>query len=458
MTRPDAASVPLATVVESASATRRRLTKLQWVIVAVACLGFAFDTYEIVILPLVARPAISTLGPFLPGTPQFNRWVGLLFFIPFLFGGLCGFFGGYLTDRIGRRRVLVWSILVYAASTWAAAYATSLPLFLLFRSTTIIGVCVEYVAAVAWLAELFTEPRQREAVLGYTQVASAFGSLMLAGAFYLAATYGHLLPLIRGAHETWRYALLFGMIPAIPLIIVRPFLPESPIWRSKKAEGTLERPRIRELFQPALARTTFVSALIVACGYSITFGATQHITIVVPDLPQLAGRSRVVQEQAVSALQFVLVLGNVIGRLLLAWLVVRIVQRRRLLLGFVAPGLLLPFMFIWLVPTGMPALSLTMFLASAVATAQYSFWGNYLPRVYPTRVRGTGESFAVNIGGRILGPASAMVTTTLATVIVGVNSLQRVTRAAAIVLAITQLIAVVAIRWLPEPQRQELPE
>ncbi|HEY6088696.1 MAG TPA: MFS transporter [Gemmatimonadaceae bacterium] len=458
MTQPDPSNVPLPTLVESAPAPHRSLTVLEWAIVAVACLGFAFDTYEIVILPLIARPAISTLGPFLPGTPAFNRWIGFLFFIPFLFGGLCGFFGGYLTDRVGRRRVLVWSILIYAASTWAAAYATSLPLFLLFRSTTIIGVCVEYVAAVAWLAELFPEPRQREAVLGYTQVASALGSFMVAGAFYVAATYGHLFPAILGAHETWRYALLFGTIPAIPLIIVRPFLPESPMWTARKARGTLKRARIGELFQPALARTTLISGLIVACGYAITFGGTQQIMVVVPDLPALAGRPGVEQEQAVSAVQFVLVIGNVIGRLLLAWLVVRIVQRRRLLLGFVAPGLLLPFMFIWLVPTGMLALSLTMFLASAIATAQYSFWGNYLPRVYPTRVRGTGESFAVNIGGRIFGPATAMLTTTLATTIIGATSLQRVTRAAAIVVAITQITAVLAIKWLPEPQSEELPE
>jgi hypothetical protein len=280
---------------------------------------------------------------------------------------------------------------------------------------------------------------------------------MVAGAFYFAATYGHRLPPILGSHETWRYALLFGMIPALPLIVVRPLLPESPVWRQKKSEGTLSRPRIKELFQGPLARTTLVSALIVACGYAITFGGTQHITLVVPDLPEIAGRSRVQREQAVSAVQLTLVVGNVVGRLLLAFAAVRVLQRRRLLLGFVAPGLLLPIMFLWVVPMGLAAVHLTMFLASAIATAQYSFWGNYLPRVYPTRLRGTGESFAVNIGGRIFGPASALATTTLATVISG-SPLRRVTQAAAIVLAVTQISAVVATRWLPEPQREELPE
>jgi sugar phosphate permease len=434
-----------------------RLSTVEWIIVAVACLGFAFDTYEIVILPLVARPAISTLGQLQPGSPGYNHWVGLLFFVPFLFGGICGFFGGYLSDRVGRRRVLIWSILLYATSTCAAAYATSLPMFLLFRCTTIIGVCVEYVAAVAWLAELFREPRQREAVLGYTQVASAFGSFMVAGAFYVAATYGHRLPAVLGLHETWRYALLFGVIPALPLIVVRPFLPESPIWRQKKSEGTLSRPRIKELFEGTLARTTLVSALIVACGYAITFGGTQQITLVVPDLPEIVGRSRIQREQAVSAVQLTTVVGNVVGRLLLAFAVVHVVRRRRVLLGFVAPGLLLPIMFLWVVPTGLTAMHVTMFLASAIATAQYSFWGNYLPRVYPTRLRGTGESFAVNIGGRIFGPAAALATTSLASVISG-SPLRRATQAAAVILAATQVAAFVATRWLPEPQHAELPE
>ena len=46
--------------------------------------------------------------------------------------------------------------------------------------------------------------------------------------------------------------------------------------------------------------------------------------------------------------------------------------------------------------------------------AQFSFWGNYLPRVYPVHLRGTGESFAANIGGRLIGTSFAWVTATLA--------------------------------------------
>src|SRR5437660_1579399 len=90
--------------------------------------------------------------------------------------------------------------------------------------------CLEFVAAVAWLAELFPNPSRRESVLGYTQASAAVGGLFVTVSYYLAVTYGEHLPSIRGGHEAWRYALLFGMLPAIPLMVIRPFLPESPVW------------------------------------------------------------------------------------------------------------------------------------------------------------------------------------------------------------------------------------
>src|SRR2546425_587288 len=218
------------------------LTATQWVICAVACLGFAFDVYEAAALPLILRPALAELGDLQPGSTQFNLWVGLLFFIPFAVGGIFGLLGGYFTDRFGRRRVLTWSIILYGFSALAAGYSTSLPLLLVFRCTTMLGVCVEFVAAVAWLAELFPNPSRRESVLGYTQASAAIGGLIVTVAYYLAVTYGEHLPAIRGGHEAWRYALMFGMLPAIPLMVIRPFLPESPRLAREEGGGDSEAP------------------------------------------------------------------------------------------------------------------------------------------------------------------------------------------------------------------------
>src|SRR5258708_4097843 len=155
-----------------------RLTPVQWLICFVAALGFAFDIYSILVFPLVAGPVLAELGSLKPGTPAFNDWVGWLFFVPAMAGGIFGMIGGYMTDLWGRRRVLVWSILLYAVSAVGAGYSTSLPMLLFFRCTTFIGLCVEFVAAVAWLAELFPPPNRRESVLGSNQAFSSIGGLL----------------------------------------------------------------------------------------------------------------------------------------------------------------------------------------------------------------------------------------------------------------------------------------
>ena len=134
-----------------------RLTPVQWLICAIAAIGFAFDIYEILMLPLIVRPALLELTGAVPGSPQFQMWVGRLFYVPAFAGGIFGLIGGYLTDRLGRRRVLTYSILIYAVAAFLSGYSTSIEMLLVLRCFVFIGVCVEFVAAVAWLAELFPE-------------------------------------------------------------------------------------------------------------------------------------------------------------------------------------------------------------------------------------------------------------------------------------------------------------
>jgi MFS family permease len=442
-----------------AEAAPARLTAVQWVICAVACLGFAFDTYEITVLALIVRPAITELGGLQTGAPEFNLWVGLLFFVPLAVGGAFGLLGGYLTDRFGRRRVLTYSILLYGFSALATGYTTSLPMLLFFRCATLVGVCVEFVAAVAWLAELFPNPKRRESVLGYTQVSSALGGFMVAGVYYLAVTYGDHLPAVRGGHEAWRYSLMFGAIPAFPLMVIRPFLPESPVWREKKAAGALKRPSLAGLFSPALRKTTLITTLLVACSFGASFGAQQHVPRIVPGLPQVRHLARQQQEQTVSVVKVFMVAGDLAGRLALALLVIRVVSRRRLLHIFQLAGLIVvPLVFLFPARYDLELLKYGVFLATALMVAQFSFWGNYLPRVFPTHLRGTGESFATNIGGRVLGTSAALLTTQLANVMPGGGASAQLAYAAACVAFLVFLIALIASFWLPEPKQEQLPE
>src|SRR5262245_42656932 len=143
--------------------SRTRLTPIQWVICATAAVGFAFDSFVLLMAPLVVPPALSDLLGVPATNPQVNSWVGFMLYIPAVAGGIFGLLGGYLTDLLGRRRVLVWSILLYALSALAAGFSTSVGVLLFWRCCSFVGVCVEFVAAVAWLSELFPDPKQREA-------------------------------------------------------------------------------------------------------------------------------------------------------------------------------------------------------------------------------------------------------------------------------------------------------
>ena len=443
----------------SPQAAPRPLTLTEWLICFVAALGFAFDIYELLMLPLIARPALLELLGVAPGSPELNAWVGWLFWVPALAGGAFGLLGGYLTDLFGRRRVLVWSILLYALSALAAGFSTSPQMLLFFRCTTFVGVSVEFVAAVAWLAELFPDPRRRESVLGWTQAFSSVGGLMVTGAYYLAVHFADSLPEIRGGHQAWRYALVSGVIPALPLILIRPFLPESPAWQQKKQAGTLKRPSLRAIFEGDLRRTTIVTTLMFACSYGAAFGAIQHMPRIVPGLAEVRELARPAQEKLVSAVQGWQEVGGLVGRVLLALLAVRIAGRRRLLRVFQVPGLvLLPLVFAFAAGSSVSAVQWGIFLCGLLTVAQFSFWGNYLPRVYPTHLRGTGESFAANVGGRMIGTSAALVTTTLVNWMPGASPAEKLAWSAALVGLVVYVVGFAASFFLPEPKRQELPD
>jgi MFS family permease len=489
------------------------LTRTQWLICIIASIGFAFDIYELLMLPLVIKPAMAALSSplveelvrggmarpealasFAPGGANYVEWARTLFFVPAMVGGVFGLLGGYLTDRLGRRRVLTFSILLYAFSAMGAGLATSLQQLLFFRCLVFIGVCVEFVAAVAWLAELFTDAKRRETVLGYTQAFSSIGGLLVGVANVSIAALALKLPAIYGGHEAWRYTLISGVIPAIPLILIRPFLPESPIWAQKKAAGKLRRPSIAELFSPQLRRATLTTTLIFAASYGLAFGAIQQ-------LPQILGAQAVgtpaerghpqmiaaakaavgaavaeakaagkpdltpvqkkqiganANDQAVAHVTIWQETGGLVGRFALAILAVRVLSRRTLLRIFQIPAMIIvPLLFWWIStslnqPDSLPLIRIGIFIAGFFVVAQFSFWGNYIPLVFPVHLRGTGESFAANIGGRIIGTAAAWFTITLSQSTP--PSQAKMALMAAVVAGTYAIIGVLLTKWLPEPK------
>ncbi|MBL9190325.1 MAG: MFS transporter [Opitutaceae bacterium] len=496
------------------------MSRTSWLICIIAAIGFAFDIYELLMLPLIIKPALAALSAPLvealvtggmerakaaalwsPGGEEYVRWARTLFFVPAIAGGIFGLLGGYMTDLFGRRRVLTYSILLYAFAACAAGFATTLPQLLFFRCLVFIGVCVEFVAAVAWLAEIFTEPKQREKVLGYTQAFSSLGGLMVAGANILAAKWALDLPAIHNGHEAWRYTLISGVLPALPLILIRPFLPESPAWQKKRSAGTLRRPSIAALFAPELRKTTILTTILFAGSYGIAFGAIQQ-------LPQIIGAQRVgtpsesghaairaiakekgaeamaaakaaqkpdpvaqremrqaagnASDQVVAGVTMWQEIGGLVGRFLLAVLAVVIVSRRALFRVFQIPSLIfVPLLFWWISGQLDDASSLGLikagiFVAGVLTVAQFSFWGNYIPLVFPVHLRGTGESFAANIGGRVLGTAAAWLTLTFSAS--DKPDPARVALVGACVAGAYALVGAILTQFLPEPKPEDMKE
>jgi hypothetical protein len=149
-------------------------------------------------------------------------------------------------------------------------------------------------------------------------------------------------------------------------------------------------------------------------------------------------------------------LGGLAGRVALAYLAVIIVSRQKLIRLFQIPGLIvMPLTFALAATTGLSWLNVGIFLAGFFTVGQFSFWGNYLPRVYPIHLRGTGESFAANIGGRLIGTSFAWLTATLAVTADRAFAPTKVAYVAAAVGFSVYLVGLVASFWLPEPGAED---
>ena len=547
-------------------------------VLVVAAIGFLFDTYELLLLPLIAAPAISEILQLPTNHPDVTAWVGRLLWIAALCGGVFGLIGGWLTDRLGRKTVLALSIAVYSLSPVAAAFSTSLGWFIFFRCATFVGVCVEFVAAITWLAELFPDKGRKEKVLGWTQAFASVGGLFVTvvnGWILRNASSFPALPVPGpfNAHADWRYTLITGLMPAIPIALLLPFVPESQLWRERKAAGTLKRASFAELFSPGLRRVTWVTAGLSACAYGVAFGALQLTpTRIVPGSPDLATQMAVLKplqaeaselnrqldavrpafEQATSDvpglkelagqraklrvtmraagkpladpqttpearaevlaklttltnlfneldaklgsltadkpsakkavidrekilaqlganrakqevpdgivktrgkdIQFWQELGGLGGRIALALLLAVAISRGALLRLFQVPGLVvLPLTYLWLFDQKPEVFQWGILIAGFLTVAQFSYMGEYLPKVFPIHLRGTGGSFATNVGGRMIGTSMAFLTTNLLAPALGGTGPAFVAKAAGIVGCLMFALGLGLSFLLPEP-------
>lgn len=493
--------------------TKSQFSLTTWLIILIASIGFLFDTYELLMTPLAAPPAIAELLDVPLSHPSVSLWTGRLLWITALCGGVFGLIGGALTDRLGRKFVMAASIFVYSLSPFLAAYSTTLGWFIFFRSTTFIGVCVEFVAAITWLAEVFEDKKQREKWLGITQAFASLGGILVTAVnVWILANITNLpdfgLPLAPNGTDpaSWRYLLCTGLLPAIPIAILLPFVPESRIWKERKAAGTLKRPKISALFAPEFRRVTIVTAMLSACAYGIAFGALQLTPLrIAPGLPELAEQSKELRplraeaaklnkafdetaadsterkaikgqlrdnfkkqepfniqvKEVGNTVQFYQEIGGLTGRILLACLIIFGISRVMLLKVFQIPALLMiPLTYFMLFQSGGSSFYWAYGVCGLLTVAQFSYFGEYLPKVFPMHLRGTGGSFATNVGGRMIGTSMAVVTTNFVAPYLA-GAAEKVTpmimaQAAGYVATVIAVLAFIIGFFLPEPKGEVL--
>jgi MFS family permease len=198
------------------------LTRRHWRILWGSYLGWIFDGYEAVALVYALRPALaSILTPEQAQAPAF--YVGLAIGITLLGWGIGGLIGGIAADYIGRKRMMMVSILGYAIFTGLTAFAESFTQLALLRFITGLAIGSEWSTGIALVAETWPN-RARPKGCGFLQ--SGFGG----GAVLAAIVWAVLAATNPMGDQSWRIMFALGALPAFVCLYLRRALEESEQW------------------------------------------------------------------------------------------------------------------------------------------------------------------------------------------------------------------------------------
>ena len=161
------------------------LSNYQWTVLIVASLGWIFDVFEGQIFVVSMREAMPSL---LPEDLPANEVGGLINFWNntalgfFLFGGaLGGVLFGAMSDRIGRSKTMIITILFYSLFTSLSAFAQTPWQMVGLRFLVALGVGGEWAVASAMIAEVMPN-RVQSITSSIFHASSVFGTLLAAAA------------------------------------------------------------------------------------------------------------------------------------------------------------------------------------------------------------------------------------------------------------------------------------
>lgn len=395
-----------------------------WLVLIAAFLGWMFDAMDLNVLTLVLTPAIRDLTG-ASSVANIAHFGGITVAVKLFAWGLGGALFGIVTDRLGRVRTMIFTILIYAVFTGLSAVATSWPELLIFQAIAGIGIGGEWAAGAALVAETWPE-HLRPRAIQIMQMAFSFG-------FFAAALDNLLL-----GPSGWRWVFAAGAIPALLTLLPRKFLREPERWLAVHVSSVRSRITIARIFEPDLRKITIAATLIgiammVGCWGGLTWIPSWTAQLLSPD--QLAHPSTYVS--------YVLMLmngGAILGYVTLMWLT-EAVGRRWSYFIFCAGSLVSSFCLFAVIHSYI-GLCIFMPIYGYFAIGGFGTFAVYLPELFPTIVRATGQGFCWNIARFFtgFGPLIGGV------LVVSLGSFT----AAIAVIALVFILGLVAIWFLPE--------
>jgi MFS transporter, SHS family, sialic acid transporter len=368
--------------------------KAQRMVLLAAFLGWMFDGLEMGIFPLVARPALrDMMGQAAAGVSPdkfVGEWMGYITALFLIGAALGGVVFGWLGDRIGRVRAMSLTILVYSLFSGACYFAKEPWHLGIFRFLAAFGMGGEWSLGVALVMEAW--PRDKRPLLaGIIGAASNVG-------FALIAVFGLWLKV---TEANWRIVMVAGAAPAVLALLVQWFVPESEKWKDSVRKEGKARP-IKEIFSASMLKTTLLAITFASIALIGTWGSVQW-------LPVWAGQltdGTPAHARAGAITQILSGVGAVLGCLVGAMFAGKF-GRRPAYFGLSLLSILLcQFLFRGVTEYGTPFLIL-VFCIGGVTAAFYGWLPLYLPELFPTRVRATGQGVSFN-SGRVLAAVGAL--------------------------------------------------
>jgi len=348
----------------------RSITRRQWITLFAAQAGYMLDAMDVLLFVLtinVLRDAFHLSA----------AQAGLVSSFTLAFSAAGGIVFGILSDRIGRARSLIWSILIFSAASAGTAASWNLASLLFWRAVIGIGLGAEWSTGAVLVAETWP-PEHRAKAVGIMQSGWALGYMLAAGMTAL------ILP-----RFGWRALFLAGLFPALLALLIRRHVEEPEIWQRTAHNRAMPR----EIFQGILRRRTILASLLASTVLFAYWGLFTWIPGFLSASAEKGGAGLTVVKS--SGFVVPMQMGAFAGYVMFGWLADKIGRRPAFVLYVLAAAILTPIYGATrneqtLLALG-PAIGFT-------GTGFFSMFGAMLSELYPTGVRGAGLGFVYNTG------------------------------------------------------------